>query len=116
MSARPWDIDPINALSGADDVLSFVALIALAVVGSLLLPIVFLLLITGVEWLALLVLVPLATLGRLIFGKHWTIEVRHEGHLWEIDGGTWRESQAAMEQIAAQIEAGTAPELGAAVA
>jgi hypothetical protein len=116
MSARPWDLTQAAFDFGGDSIAGFLIGIVALVALCFVLPIVFLLLITGVEWLVLLVLLPVALLGRLLFGKHWTIEVRHDGSLWEIDGGTWRESQAKFRQIAAQIQGGEAPAPDTAVA
>lgn len=106
MSAEPWNIDPFSAMEAASDLASFLGLLAVGIVAIFLFPILFLLLITGVEWLVLLVLLPIALVGRLLFGKHWMVSVKHQDCVREFDGGSWRESAALIQQLAAQITAG----------
>ncbi|BBH16621.1 hypothetical protein Back2_09080 [Nocardioides baekrokdamisoli] len=108
--------DTFPDFGGVDDIAGALLVLVLGLVAAILLPVILVLLITGIEWILLLMLMPIAVAGRVVLGKHWTIEVRHQDQLWEIDGGTWRESQATLQQIATQIESGNSPDLGAAVA
>jgi hypothetical protein len=107
--------DVFPDFGGVDDIAGAILALVLGLVAAIVLPVVLALLITGIEWILLLILLPVAVAGRVIFGKHWTIEVRRGDTLWEIDGGTWSESQANLQQIAAQIESGQVGSLGTAV-
>lgn len=110
-----WDPGFVD-IGASSDLAGAVLGIVLGLVLMALAPIILFLLVTGIEWILLLVLLPVAVATRVVFGRHWTIEVVRDGALWEIDGGSWRESQGMLEQITDQIERGQTPSLDTAVA
>lgn len=107
----PLDID-MAALdpSLGDDLGSIVLGLVAAIVIALLAPIILVFLITGVEFVLLLALLPFALAGRMLFGHDWTIEVRHGRTLvHEEAGGTWTQSGKHIVGIAAEIRSGRIP-------
>jgi hypothetical protein len=57
------------------------------------LPFIVLALVAGLEFLVALVLLPFAVLGRVDFGRHWTVEARRGWKsYWEAPSGDWQES------------------------
>ncbi|WP_460801057.1 hypothetical protein [Nocardioides pacificus] len=55
-----------------------------------------------IELALLVVLLPFAVFGRILFGRHWHVEVRHGfERIWETDAGNWG---ASREAIAANAE------------
>ncbi|MET1059143.1 MAG: hypothetical protein ABWX84_06080 [Nocardioides sp.] len=90
-----------------DDPISMVIGLVLLVV---LLPFLLLFLVAGVELLALLAVLPLAILGRVLLGRHWTVEVRHRWTpWWETRSGDWGASGLQIHDIARAIERGERP-------
>lgn len=84
-------------------VISLVALVLLA-------PFVLLVLVAGAELLLLLLLLPLAILGRVLLGRHWTVEVRRGWRpWWESRVGDWQASGLRIHEIADAIRRGQAP-------
>ncbi len=85
-----------------------------AVIGIILLiimlPFLLLALLASVEFLAVLVVLPFALLGRALFGNHWTVEVRRgwRPH-WETAAGDWQGSGLRIHEVAADIERGALP-------
>lgn len=84
------------------------------VIGGLLLilmlPFLLLTLVAGLEFLLLLLVLPFAILGRVLFGRHWTIEARQGWHpTWEEPAGDWTESRQAIQDVATAIERGHLP-------
>ena len=91
---------------GDDPISAVIGIIFLII----LLPFVLLALVSGLEFLLLLVVMPFGILGRVLFGKHWTIEVRQGWRpWWEAPGGDWRESGLRIHDVAADIQRGTLP-------
>jgi hypothetical protein len=90
--------DPISAIIG----------IALLI---LLLPFLLLILVAGLELLVLLLLFPFALLGRVLLGRHWTIEARRgfRPH-WEESVGDWQASGVRIHEVADAIRRGELPE------
>jgi len=90
-----------------DDPISLVIGLVLLV---LLLPLVVVALVAALELLLLLLVLPFAVLLRVVLGRHWTVETRWDFHLWwEGPGGTWRESRAAIAEVAEAIQRGEVP-------
>ena len=91
-----------------DDPVSMVLALFLGVV---LLPFALLMLVAGVELLLILVVMPFAILGRVLFGRRWTVEVRRE---WELHVeervGDWASAGQRIHEIARGIERGQAPQ------
>ncbi len=87
-----------------DDPISAVIGIVLAV---LMLPVLLLALVVGLEFLLLLLLVPVWAFLRVLFGLPWTVVTRRDGkivHEEAVRG--WRESAERIEAIAAQLRDG----------
>lgn len=92
---------------GDDPVSIIVAVVALV----LLAPFVVLVLLAGVELLLLLLLLPFAILGRVLLGRHWTVEVRRGWRpWWEVRAGDWQASTARIHDVATAIRRGDLPE------
>ncbi|SEL46550.1 hypothetical protein [Rhodococcus maanshanensis] len=87
-----------------DDLISAIIAIVLAV---LMLPVLLLALLVGLEFLLLLLLVPVWVGVRVLFGLPWTVVVRRDGkvvHEEQIRG--WRASEARIDAIGAQLREG----------
>ena len=87
----------------------------LAVIGLILLmlflfPFLVIAFVASVELLFLLLIFPFALLARVLFGTHWTVEVR-EGFspFYEMQSGSWSESGHKIREIAAAIERDALP-------
>lgn len=90
--------DPISL------VLGIVALIVL-------LPFLLLVLVAGAELLLLLLVFPFALLGRVAFGRHWTVEVRRGWQPYaEEPAGDWRDSGLRIDELADRLRRGEVPE------
>ncbi|HEY9566391.1 MAG TPA: hypothetical protein VIR30_21720 [Nocardioides sp.] len=64
----------------------------------------------GLELLLLLAVLPFAILGRVAFGRHWTVEARKGFTPWfEIAAGGWNDSGNRITQIAEAIQRGALP-------
>lgn len=73
-------------------------------------PVVFAALFAAVELLLLLVVLPLAVLGRVLFGRKWRVEVRRgwRAHHEELVGD-WQRSGLRIHELAREIEGGRMP-------
>ncbi len=95
------------SLPHGDDPVSMVLTVIILIVC---LPILLLALIAGLEFLALLVVLPFAILGRMLFGQHWTIEARRGWEpFWEEQAGSWRQSGQAIRDVSGAIAQGHQP-------
>lgn len=107
ISGKPWDIDPLSGLDLVDGFGAVIASIALLIALVFLVPVVLLVLLTGVEFLLLLLVLPVALIGRLVLGKHWQVEVRQGWKLrYEVDGGDWSQSRVVIDDLANRIALG----------
>jgi hypothetical protein len=113
----PWnprvrDVDggfnlDLNFLDGVDDIGGAVLAIVLGLVLALLVPIIVVVLITGAEVVLVLVVLPFAIGGRMLFGRKWWVQVRRGWHLEREEMvGDWQASGLAVRDVAAQIERG----------
>lgn len=92
--------------SGDDPVSAAISVIMLI----LFLPVILLVLLSGVELLLVLLIVPFAALARVLFGRQWTIEARRGWTpWWEARAGDWRQSGQAIRDVAAAIGKGVLP-------
>ncbi|WP_325477265.1 hypothetical protein [Nocardioides sp.] len=90
--------DPVSAIIGI-------------VLLILLLPFLLLALVAGLELLLLLLVLPFAVLGRVLFGRHWTIEARRGFRpWWEEQVGDWQAAGVRIHEVAEEIRHGHAPE------
>jgi hypothetical protein len=120
----PWkprlrDVDPgfVDLTGGADDPLSFLGLIALGLVASLVLAILLPFAILASEILLVLVLVvPLLLLMRVFWMLPWIVEASNGDTLLGIDKVRgWRDSSERIREIAAAYARGEDPFRTAAV-
>ncbi|HYG95430.1 MAG TPA: hypothetical protein VD859_17780 [Nocardioides sp.] len=111
----PWrrrlrTIDAPDVGSGVtlgDDPISAIVGIVLLVV---LLPFLLVALFVLLEVLLLLLLVPIAALVRIVFGRHWVVEVRRGWTaFYEEQAGDWRDSGERIHLVAQAIERGQLP-------
>lgn len=104
-----WELMP-NFPAG-DDPISLVITVVVLIVC---LPLLILILVAGLEFVLLLLVLPFAILGRVLFGRHWTIEARRgwRPH-WEEPAGSWSQSGRAIRDVAVAIEKGHLPPMNA---
>lgn len=86
-----------------------------AIVGILfliiLLPFLLLALVAGLELLLLLLVLPFAILGRVLLGRHWTIEARRGFRpWWEEQVGDWQAAGIRIHEVADAVRRGEVPE------
>jgi hypothetical protein len=83
------------------------AIVFLIFVAPVLLAIVFAL----AEWLIVLVVLPIAVAGRVIFGRKWHVEVRRGWRAWcEVEAGDWTASTVKIHELADAVRRGEVPE------
>lgn len=100
------DAAPDLPTLGDDPISSIIGVLFLI----LMLPLLLIVLVAGLEFLLLLLVLPFAILGRIVFGAHWTIEARQGWHpSWEESAGDWAQSRQAIRDVAAAIERGHLP-------
>ncbi|MHA7125877.1 hypothetical protein ACRTEC_05760 [Janibacter indicus] len=89
--------DPISVILGIFLFILIIPFLVLAVLVAL-------------ELLLLLLVLPFALLGRMLFGRHWHVEVRENWDFaWETEAGDWRQSGRAIEHIAEGLRRGLVP-------
>lgn len=87
-----------------------ISLLVAIVVGVLLLPLLLVGLLAILELLAVLAILPFALVGRMVFGRHWHVELRHgfRPH-WEVEAGSWSQSATTIHEVADQVRRGDIP-------
>lgn len=101
------DSGPSFDLPLGDDPISLVLGIVLLI---LVLPFLLVVVVAGLEFLLLLLVLPLAVVARVAFGAEWVVEVRRGWTpWWEIESGSWSDSRARIDDIAAAIGRGQLP-------
>ena len=93
--------DPITGIIGGIILVIFlpVILVGLVILG-----------IAALELLVLLAVLPFAALGRIAFGRHWTVVVRRDrAPWWETDAGGWGSSRRRMRELADDARRGDTP-------
>lgn len=107
------DLGPdVPGLDGAgDDPISLIlGLIGLIIVIPFLLAAVAVVLITGIELILLTALLPFAIAARVVFGRHWTVEVRRGfTPIHEERAGDWQASGVRIKELVREIEVGGVP-------
>ena len=107
------DLGPdVPGLDGAgDDPISLIlGLIGLIIVIPFLLGALAVVLITGIELILLTTLLPFAIAARVVFGRHWAVEVRRGfTPIHEERAGTWTASGVRIKELAREIESGNVP-------
>lgn len=108
----PWrqrrrDVDFVDLSDFADDPVTWIALIVVSIVLAPVLIVLAAVLIAGLEFLLLLLVLPVAVLARVLFGRRWCVEVRRGRRLHqEVVGGDWQRSGLLVRDLASQIERG----------
>jgi len=98
---------PGGTTLGDDPVSAVIGLVFLVI----LLPFLLLGLIAVLEALLLLAVMPFAVLVRVLFGRHWHVEVRAGFRpYYEVEAGDWRASTLRIHELAAALERGERPE------
>ncbi|MFD7074706.1 hypothetical protein ACFV9G_10870 [Nocardioides sp. NPDC059952] len=101
---------PIDA-PGGDDPISAILMvlwlvIALPIIGLA----VVVMLLTSIELILLLAILPFAIGARVVFGRHWTVEVRRGfTPIHEERAGSWTASGVRIKELAREIESGNVP-------
>jgi hypothetical protein len=99
------DVPLLDGL-GDDPISVIVAVVALV----LLAPFIVVVIVAGAEFLLLLLLLPFAILGRMLLGRHWTVEVRRGWRpWWETAAGDWQASTLKINDVADAIRSGQVP-------
>lgn len=87
-----------------DDPISAIVGIVLLII---LLPFLVLALVAGLELLLILLVLPFAVLARVLFGKHWHVEVRRGfTPVHEVEAGDWQASGLKIHELAGLLERG----------
>lgn len=107
----PWRRRLKGALDAAPDLPSLgddpISMIVGVVFLVIAIPFLVLALVAGLELLLLLLVFPFAVLGRMVFGRHWHVEVRRGFAVeHEVDAGDWRSSAAMIQGLAEQLRQG----------
>ena len=101
---------PLGAPSGDDPISMILMVLWLVIALPILFVVVAVMLVTGIELLLLLAILPFAIGARIVFGRHWTVEVRRSFHpIHEERAGDWRASGVRIRELAKQIKAGRVP-------
>ncbi|MEP9361839.1 hypothetical protein ABLE68_02665 [Nocardioides sp. CN2-186] len=86
---------------------AFLGLLSLILV----IPFLVLLVVAGIEMALVLAVLPFALLGRVLLGRHWTVEVRRGRKPWtEEKAGDWQASDLRIHEVADEIRGGSVPE------
>ncbi|MDH2413687.1 hypothetical protein [Nocardioides sp. CER19] len=101
------DGSSFDFFDGVDDLGGAVAALAIGLVVLVLLPIVALLMITGVELVLVLAVLPFAVAGRMVFGRKWWVQVRRGWRLAREEMvGDWQASGLRVHDLVDRIRRG----------
>lgn len=101
---------PISPPSGDDPISAILMVLWLVIALPIIVVIVAVMLLTGIELLLLLAVLPFAIGARVVFGRHWTVEVRRGfTPIHEEPAGSWRASGVRIQELAEQIRKGRVP-------
>lgn len=101
---------PISPPSGDDPISAILLVLWLVIAVPIIVVVVAVMLLTGIELLLLLAILPFAVGARVVFGRHWTVEVRRGfTPIHEERTGDWRASGVRIQELAEQIQAGHVP-------
>jgi len=106
----PWRRRLKGLVDGPDLPLGLGDDLVSVVIGVLCLVFLFVAAVAGLELLLLLLVFPFAVAGRVLLGRHWTIEIRRGWKpYWEREVGDWQQSSARMLEIQSAIRDGRLP-------
>lgn len=102
--------NPISGGGDIDDLLVGILFWVAFLVIAAVVPIVLSLLFLPLEVLALVIVLPLAVIGRITFGRKWHVELRRGWRPWtEVEAGRWREATLTIHQLADAVRRGDIP-------
>jgi hypothetical protein len=100
----PDAIDVDDPIAGLVFFVLFLVVLAVA-------PVVIVAFLVAIEFLLLLLLLPFAVLGRMLFGRKWHVELRQGWAPWSEElAGDWRGSTMKIHEIADSVRRGEMPE------
>lgn len=101
---------PLGAPSGDDPISMILLVLWLVIALPIIVVVVAVMLLTGIELLLLLAILPFAVGARVVFGRHWTVEVRRGfTPIHEERAGSWTASGVRITELAREIESGSVP-------
>ena len=101
---------PLGAPSGDDPISMILMVLWLVIALPILVVVVAVMLLTSIELLLLLAILPFAVGARVVFGRHWTVEVRRAfTPIHEERAGSWTASGVRITELAREIESGNIP-------
>lgn len=104
-----WDLVP-SLPAGDDPVSSAVTLVVLIIFAPVILVASVLTVLAAIEFAVLLLLVPFLAMARVMFGRHWVVEVRRGfTPYYEEHAGDWAISSERIRNLAGAIERGDLP-------
>lgn len=100
----------LDATPDVDDLVVGIAIWLVVLTIAVLAPVVFSILFLPIEFVALVIVLPLAVLGRVLFGRKWHVELRRGWSPWtEVMAGDWRASGLTIHQVADAVRRGEVP-------
>ena len=109
MSLDGFDV-PIGPPSGDDPISAILMVLWLVIALPVIIVVVAVMLLTGIELVLLLAILPFAVGARVVFGRHWTVEVRRGfTPIHEERAGSWTASGVRIQELAREIESGSVP-------
>ncbi|SDL28981.1 hypothetical protein SAMN05428985_11340 [Nocardioides sp. YR527] len=109
MSLDGFDV-PLGPPSGDDPISAILMVLWLIIALPIIVVVVAVMLLTGIELLLLLAILPFAVGARVVFGRHWTVEVRRGfTPIHEERAGRWAASAVRISELAREIESGNVP-------
>lgn len=101
---------PIGPPSGDDPISAILLVLWLVIALPIIVVVVGIMLLTGIELVLLLAILPFAIGARVVFGRHWTVEVRRGfTPIHEERAGSWTASGVRIKELAREIESGNVP-------
>lgn len=95
---------------GVDDDLGIFAIIGLILFVIFVLPFLLLAFLVAAEFALILLVLPFAVLGRVLFGRRWHVELRRGWKPWtEVEAGRWTEATLTIHQLADAVRRGETP-------
>ena len=101
---------PIGPPAGDDPISAILLVLWLVIALPIIIVVVGIMLLTGIELVLLLAILPFAIGARVVFGRHWTVEVRRGfTPIHEERAGSWTASGVRIRELAREIESGSVP-------
>jgi hypothetical protein len=104
--------DPSFDLPDLDlgDDLGCLPAIGVVLFGILVLPFLVLAVLVAAEFALILLVLPFAVLGRVLFGRKWHVELRRGWRPWtEVKAGRWTDATLSIHQLADAVRRGEVP-------